>query len=102
MSKKKRLKFGPSKTVQHDTLSVSQIFDSFNANPQIAKEGYLDDDIKKIGRFHRRFVNLEDLSELHKHNKSLNDRIIARRKELIAEAKLEEEKSKESAKKSDS
>ena len=72
MGKKKLKQWPASQTVQHDTLSVSQLLDQYNANPQIGEEGYLDDDIKNIGKFHRRFVSLEDLDELKAHVKHLD------------------------------
>lgn len=92
MGKKQKLTFSESRTVQHDAPSISQLFDQFNANPQIAQEGYLDDDIKNIGKYHRRFVSLEDLHELKQYNKSLAKSIEARTKEIKAQIAEEEAK----------
>lgn len=83
--------FPKSTTVQRDVPSINQILrDSAGIQPHY--EGYLDDDIEKISKFHRRFVDLTDLDELRQHVSNLSRDIDIREKEVQAE--LDAEKAK--------
>lgn len=83
--------FPKSITVQKDTPSLNQILrDSAGREPHY--EGYLDDDIEKISKFHRRFVDLTDLDELRQHVANLSRDIDIREKEVQAEIDAEKAK----------
>jgi hypothetical protein len=86
-----------SKTVQHDTPSIQQLIRNHTGimpNP----EGFLDADIHKISRFHRKDLDLVDLQELHAQNLNLAKSIAARKEEIIEETKRLQEQSEQSQK----